>query len=213
VTRVKICGITEAEQALTGATAGADFLGLVFADSRRKVSLATATTIVDETAGPAVKPAWVGVFVNLPAEEVNRTADCCKLDYVQLSGQESWEYCRKIRQPIIKVIHIQMQSRAEEIISEIDMGYRRFKENLICLLDTGNKTVFGGTGEAFDWQIAKEVADRFPVIIAGGLNPANVKQLVNEVRPWGVDVSSGVETDGKKDIEKIRDFVHQAKSQ
>ena len=88
------------------------------------------------------------------------------------------------------------------------MGYRLLpRQNLVCLLDSQVGDTYGGTGQAFDWQLAKEVSARFPVIIAGGLTPANVGQLVKEVQPWGVDVSTGVETNGRKDTAKISAFI------
>jgi len=88
------------------------------------------------------------------------------------------------------------------------MGYRLYSEReFICLLDSKTKEAYGGTGETYDWQLAKEVSARFPMMVAGGLTPANVGQLVKEVRPWGVDVSTGVETNGRKDASKIRAFV------
>ena len=97
---------------------------------------------------------------------------------------------------------------AGEIMAEMEMGYRlSLEQELVCLLDSRGSGAYGGTGEVFNWQLAKEVAARFPVIVAGGLTPANVGQLVREVQPWGVDVSTGVETNGRKDVAKIRDFI------
>ena len=150
----------------------------------------------------------VGVFVNLTTDEVNHIAYQCLLDYVQLSGDESWDYCREIEKPIIKVIHITASKTNKDILTEIENGYRMLdKHRLICLLDTQVGEAYGGTGQAFDWQLAVEVSDRFPVIIAGGLNENNIGQLVQKIKPWGVDISTGVETDGVKDIGKIKSFI------
>ncbi|MFC2005544.1 phosphoribosylanthranilate isomerase [Chloroflexota bacterium] len=209
MTKVKICGLSEVEHALVASEAGADFLGLVFASSRRQVSPEKALPLVEAVNSLRPRPAVVGVFVNSEAEEVNQIAEQCLLDWVQLSGDETWGYCREIRKPVIKVIHISPSKTANELLSDIELGYRfsSGSEELICLLDSQVRGALGGTGQVFNWQVAAEVSARFPVMIAGGLTLANVGQLVMEVRPWGVDVSTGVEINGRKDASKIRAFV------
>jgi len=105
-------------------------------------------------------------------------------------------------------VHIPAGKGSDEIITEIETGYRLLgKQEFICLLDTKVGGGYGGTGQCFNWQIAREASSRYPVIIAGGLKPANVAQLITAARPWGVDVSSGVETDGHKDTAKIKAFI------
>lgn len=208
MTKVKICGLSEIPHALAAAEAGADFLGLVFAPSQRQVSAEKALQVVEAVHALSPQQVIVGVFVNAAADEVNRTADYCHLDRVQLSGDETWHYCKQIERPIIKTVHVLNARTAEKIISEIATGYQLLPQHdFTCLLDSKVGDTYGGTGRAFDRQLAREVSATFPVLIAGGLNPDNVGQLVKEIQPWGVDVSSGVETNGQKDTTKIRTFI------
>lgn len=210
--RVKICGLMETEHALAAAGAGADFLGLVFAPSRRMVTPEKALEIVEAVHCLNYRPAIVGVFANAPVAEVNRIADMCRLDWVQLSGDESWRYCSEITYPIIKVIHISSDTDIKTVLIEIEEGYRLKPEReLIYMLDTRDAGSNGGTGKTFDWRLARQISTRHNIIIAGGLDAFNVGRLLKEVAPWGVDVSSGVEADGKKDVLKIRTFIETAR--
>ena len=213
MTRVKICGIRDKTHALAAVEAGADFIGLVFAPSQRQVSPQKALPLVEVVRGLRSRPAVVGVFVNAAAQEVNHIADYCQLDWVQLSGDETWRYCQELKKAIIKVIHVSSGQKTDEILADIETGYQLLPEKeLVCLLDSGVGGAYGGTGQVFNWQLAREVSVRFPVMIAGGLTPANVGQLVREVQPWGVDVSTGVESNGLKDASKIRAFVKAVRS-
>ena len=208
MTKVKICGIKDKACALAAAGAGADFVGLIFAQSRRQITPAQAKEIVDAVRERANTPLVVGVFVNENASEVNKIADFCGLDWVQLSGDESWEYCREIERPIIRAIRVGQRRNSEEILHELELWTDRLSEKAhLFLLDSEVKDRYGGTGIAFDWKLACPLAKRFPLIIAGGLTPDNVAEAIRVVSPWGVDVSSGVEIDGVKDIAKIRAFI------
>jgi len=213
MTRIKICGIRCKAHALAAVEAGADFIGLVFAPSRRQVSPQKALPLVEVVRGLRSRPAVVGVFVNAAAQEVNHIADYCQLDWVQLSGDETWQYCQELKKAIIKVIHVSSGQKTDEILADIETGYQLLPEKeLVCLLDSRVEGAYGGTGQVFNWQLAREVSVRFPAMIAGGLTPANVGQLVREVQPWGVDVSTGVESNGLKDASKIRAFVKAVRS-
>jgi phosphoribosylanthranilate isomerase len=211
VTRIKICGLSKAED--TFAAAGADFIGLVFAPGRRQVSPDEARRIAEAVRRLSPAPEVVGVFVNSPADEVNRIAAYCLLDRVQLSGDENGDYCRLIERPIIKVVHVTVSTKADDILQEIDALHRLGLENEpIYMLDTKAGGAFGGSGQIFDWRLAAVAAARFPIIVAGGLSPANVGRLIEQVMPWAVDVSSGVETNGQKDAAKIKGFIEAARN-
>ncbi len=208
MTRVKICGLSEIDSATAAGEGGADYLGVVFAPSRRQVSPQKGRQIFEAVNRLKNRPAVVGIFVNSTAEEVNRIADYCRLDRVQLSGDESWQYCREIEKPFIKAVRVAEGQKAEDIIAEIEKGYQLLSgKEFTCLLDTHSEQVYGGTGRVFNWQLAREVSARFPVMVAGGLTPDNVGRMVREVQPWGVDVSSGVESNGQKDVCKIKAFI------
>jgi len=207
MTRVKICGIKDKTHALAAVEAGADFIGLVFAPSQRQLSPTKACEIASAIRKSSDATKVVGVFVNTPSSQVNKLADFCALDWVQLSGDESWEYCREVVRPIIKAIRIGRQS-SEELYAELSDGDKLLPpQRFIALLDSQVEGKYGGTGESFNWDLAQRVAKRFPVIIAGGLNPRNVARLIKRVAPWGVDVSSGVETERVKDMAKIKAFI------
>lgn len=208
MTWVKICGISDIESAITASEAGTDYLGIVFAPSKRQVTPEKALQIVEAVQQLDSLPQIVGVFVNKPTAEVNQIADYCQLDWVQLSGDENWGYCKKIETPLIKVFHIAPDARQAEIATDVWKEYSAVPPNrLICLLDSAVSGAYGGTGTPFNWQVAKSVAEKFSVMIAGGLTPDNVGELMHLTRPWGVDVSSGVETNGRKDITKIQAFI------
>jgi phosphoribosylanthranilate isomerase len=210
MTRVKICGVTDVSCVGAIAEAGADLIGVVFAPSPRQVTPQKAK----EIAAAAKKQglAVVGVFVNKPASEVNDIASNCGLDWVQLSGDEDMDCCRRVRQQLIRAIHIPPDWDEARLLAHLESHQAKLRyHSHVYLLDTLVEAKYGGTGQSFSWEIARRAAARYPVIIAGGLNPKNVRKVVAELKPWGVDVSSGVESDGAKDIEKIKAFVKAVK--
>jgi phosphoribosylanthranilate isomerase len=208
VVRIKICGLKDPGTAEAAAKAGAHYLGLVFAPGNRQLDPGQAREIALAVRGLRRRPRLVGVFAGHTTEEVNRLVEYCRLDIAQLSGGEDWGFCRRIKAPLIKAVHIPVGTGAEEVVAWLEEGYRLFsREALTFLLDTAVAGKSGGTGRSFDWSIAREAAAKMDIMIAGGLDPGNVGRLLREVRPWGVDVSSGVETGGKKDPAKILAFI------
>lgn len=197
--KVKICGIRDASTARAAVEAGADALGFVFAPGPRRVEREVVRSICS-----ALPPfvSRVGVFVNAPAGLVEETADYCGLDILQLHGDETPEYCRSLKYKVIKAFRVRDAASLAEI---------KHYHCAAVLLDSYVPGVPGGTGRCFDWSLARELASSRPVILAGGLNPENVKQAVDTVGPYAVDVSGGVETGGKKDHEKIRMFIQRSR--
>jgi phosphoribosylanthranilate isomerase len=208
MTYVKICGIKSEGDALAASAAGADFIGMVFAQSPRQVTPARAEKIAAALKENRAKAKSVGVFVNTPIPAVRKIAETCRLDWVQLSGDESWEYCLELARPLIKVVKLSRNGSAQEAGAQLDLGHKIMgTRKCLFLLDTAANGKYGGTGTPFDWNKAKSIASQFPLIIAGGLNPDNVGAAIKLLKPWGVDVSSGVETNGAKDMKKIVNFI------
>ncbi len=233
MTRVKICGCMRVADAIAAAEAGADFIGVMFADSRRRVSAQEAAQIVravgtplrelEQDDPPPLHPgrfetidAWfahgaealdrllarkrplvVGVFKDQDPEEINEIADETGIDLVQLSGSEPWSDCLLVNRPAIKVLRPQPNMSAADVLAGVEPGAA-----IAFMLDPSH-----GTGTMADWDAAADVADRLPLWLAGGLSPDNVVRAIRSVRPWAVDVSSGVEIDGVKDAARIAEFV------
>jgi phosphoribosylanthranilate isomerase len=213
MTRVKICGIQQPEHAIVAAEAGADFIGLVFVPQRRRrLELGAARAIVSDLKTHGNNPPKVvGLFADQPLEEVNQVIRTCQLDLVQLCGQESLDYCGRVEAGVIKVLHV--HSTGPGNVTWLAENIQRFREaGHLVTLDRLVDGLPGGTGQKFDWEIAAQLSQQgHSFLLAGGLTPDNVAHGVATVKPWGVDVSSGVETDGVKDSKKIRAFVSSAK--
>ena len=198
--RVKICGITNSEDALAAVKWGADALGFVFAPSPRQVTVDQVAYIV---AGLPPFVCKVGVFVDSELEEVKETMRACGLTLAQLHGSESPDFCLALFPQVIKSFRVE-----DESVLDI---MPRYKASAF-LLDSYDAKLKGGTGQSFDWEIAKQAVRYGPIILSGGLNPVNVRQAIKQVQPYAVDVSSGVESEpGKKDHNRIRAFLEAAK--
>ena len=214
MTKVKICGIRNLDDALVAAEAGADFIGLVFVPGRRRrLDHPAAKVIVSGLKDAYAAPQVVGLFADQDLEEVNRTIETCGLDLAQLCGRESLDYCTQTRAKVIKVIHIPSSASPEQVPEELVKMVNAYSgAGHLVTLDRLVEGLQGGTGESFDWSIAVQLSRQGSFfLLAGGLDPDNVGQAVATVRPWGVDVSSGVETNGDKDHQKIREFIRNAK--
>ncbi|HOB32948.1 MAG TPA: phosphoribosylanthranilate isomerase [Verrucomicrobiota bacterium] len=200
--RVKICGITNASDAQAAAEAGADALGFVFFEkSSRFVTVSDAARIASALP-PVMK---VGVFVNPPEELVLRAIGECGLNMLQFHGEETPEFCTQFGLMSMKAFRVRDADSLNRISEYLTDAW---------LLDAHSESAPGGTGETFNWALARQ-AIRYgrPVFLAGGLTPSNVADAVRQVRPFGVDVSSGVESaPGKKDHEKVRQFIQAVRS-
>ena len=212
-TTVKICGVRRLEDALVAAQARADYFGMVFVPGRRRRIEPEAARIITDGLRAADReyPKSVGLFGDQPLDEVLETIATAGLDYAQLCGDESLDYCGAVleRAGVIKVLHVADDDRPDTVADRIDAFTAA---GCTVTLDSQVVGLHGGTGQSFDWRIAAQLADsgrRF--LLAGGLTPDNVAEAVAVVRPWGVDVSSGVETDGVQDTAKIRQFVANAR--
>jgi phosphoribosylanthranilate isomerase len=203
-TRVKICGITNLEDARCAVEAGADALGFVFYEkSPRFVTPEEAAAIIRQLPPLVAK---VGVFVDAPSEDVRRIAAECGLDALQLHGQESPAFCQSLGfWNVIKGFRIE---------SERSLGLLAQYPTAAWLLDSHVPGQMGGTGCSFDWELARQVRDwGRPIILAGGLTHENVAEAIRVVQPYAVDVSSGVEASpGRKDVEKLRRFIAAAQA-
>ena len=203
MTKVKICGFTEAENARQAAIAGVDAIGLVFYDkSPRNIDIFRAQEII-EGLPPFVNR--VGLFVNANPSFVDEVLCEVPLDTLQFHGDESLLDCSQYQMPFIKSLRVKPETNVLQVADE-------FSSASAILLDSFNPSAYGGTGEAFDWSLAC-VDISLPIILAGGLNETNVSAAISQVKPYAVDASSGVESaPGVKDIDKIVAFIRNTNS-
>lgn len=194
---VKICGLLEPADADVAVASGADMVSVIFAPARRRRTLSQARAIFD-TAPAHVER--VGVFVDAPKAEVNEIIDICRLDRVQLSGSETPTHCRAFGERAVKTLRL-----------PDDLGeFPRYSVPLFHL-DALVEGQAGGTGESWDYSLARDVTHAYRVLLSGGLTPDNVAAAIRATRPHGVDVSSGVETNQRKDHDKIEQFIRNAR--
>ncbi len=199
MTAIKICGLKHQQDILWANKLQIAYAGFVFAESSRKVS----PDWVKEAAAnlsPAIKK--VGVFVNHPLNELKEIASYCHLDIVQLHGEESPDYCLKAGPVVWKALRIKDKDSLKAMTKYHVDGF---------VVDRYHPVSYGGTGMAFDWDLLHSVSMQHKIILAGGLNEENVQKAIIKVRPFAVDVSSGVEEDGSKDFNKMLHFVEKVR--
>tara|TARA_B100000530_G_scaffold127180_1_gene79599 strand:- start:333 stop:986 length:654 start_codon:yes stop_codon:yes gene_type:complete len=216
MTKFKICGIKDLINAKTVRNANADFMGFVFVPgSRRKLDMSSAKTLIDsyrDSTGSG-GPALVGLFADQPLDYVNEVIEQCGLDYVQLCGQEATEYWANVNSKVIKSISADISTDNVKNDSNLFKDSKKILDNdAIPLYDKFEKGQLGGTGKSFDWTSIEGFSDSIDFILAGGLNPENVGNAIQRITPWCVDVSTGVETDGRKDPDKILKFSEEVQS-
>jgi phosphoribosylanthranilate isomerase len=199
--KIKICGLTNAEDAAVAVEAGADAIGFVFHKKSPRCAESAVAKAIVKTLPPFVLA--VGVFVNEEAKVVRDLMDSCGLALAQLHGDETAAYCEALGRPLLKAIRLQ-DRRSFLPLAEFQgrAGVRGF------LVDAFSPDAYGGTGRVTDWSLAAEAASTTTILLAGGLTPENVAQAIRQVMPYGVDVSSGVEASpGRKDHDRVRAFV------
>ncbi|MCF8720495.1 phosphoribosylanthranilate isomerase [Nitrospina gracilis] len=195
--KVKVCGMTSLEDARHAVECGADAVGFIFyKKSPRAVTVKQAKAITDKLP-PFVQR--VGVFVNETAEVIERTVKACGLDVVQLHGDETPAFCKRIAGKVVKAVRVKDAASVKDLSRYAVSAF---------LLDAYKEGEWGGTGERFNWNLVKQARKHGPVILAGGLDPENVAEGIRVCRPYGVDVCSGVESKpGKKNKKKVREFI------
>jgi phosphoribosylanthranilate isomerase len=200
--RIKICGITRLADARFASGALVDYLGFIFwPGSKRFIKPEDAAEIINWLEGPEC----VGVFVDQPVDDVNDFGHIAGVDYVQLHGDESPDYCRLMEHKIIRAFRIS-EDMSEDHVKYLMEPYTNVVDYF--LFDTFVKDIPGGTGKTFKWEILQNLIDEYPIFVSGGLSPVNIDRALNTVHPWAIDVSSGVEeSPGVKDLEKMENFI------
>ena len=200
--RIKICGLTRDQDVHNAVVEGADALGFVlYAPSPRAVSAEQAAQLIQKV------PAFVttvALFVNESVEEIQRVLKICPFDLLQFHGDESPEFCRQFKHPYMKAIRVRSAD-------DIHRAVQQYPDAKALLLDAYVENLPGGTGQAFDWRLIPQLS--IPWVLAGGLNANNVADAINQVQPFAVDISGGVEASkGIKDAQKIKDFINEVRN-
>lgn len=197
MTRIKICGTTNLVDALIAVEAGADALGFIFVPNTPRYLHPDEAAKIIEDLPPFITT--VGLFVNAERSEINKVANDCSLDAIQLHGEETPELCLSLKRKVVKAFRVKDESNLSRLGDFRVSAY---------LLDAYVRGAMGGTGRVFDWNLAVKARQYGRIILAGGLNPDNIASAIFQVRPYGVDVSSGVEkSPGRKDPAKIKAFI------
>ncbi|MDG1990644.1 MAG: phosphoribosylanthranilate isomerase [Dehalococcoidia bacterium] len=241
--KIKICGVKDIQTAQLSKDLGADMIGLVFAESKRQINIATAASIVRSVGTPLryldlaqppplmknnafqlsewflnshkildsyllnKKPLTVGVFAKQSIKEINQIAEATDIDIVQLSGNYSLEDALSINRQTFFSIGILPDDNESKLLKKIQSGF-----SLSLIFDSFRDSNLGGTGEAFNWDLLYKINLQIPFILAGGLNINNVELAISELKPWGVDVSSGVEENGQKNHKLIEEFINKVRN-
>lgn len=208
---VKICGLRDAEAAQAAVDAGADALGFILAPSKRQMDPSLVAEIAGTLDRSSNHPSIVGVMVNPSGQDVAGAVTDGGLETVQLSGDESPAILDAIEMPVIKAFRFPLGTSMDDAARAIEPWFSAARPAARVIVEGHAPGAYGGTGMPADWSLVARLGERFPVVLAGGLTPENVAEAVNAARPWGVDVSSGVERDGEKNPEMIRQFVTQAR--
>ncbi|MCH2303975.1 MAG: phosphoribosylanthranilate isomerase [SAR202 cluster bacterium] len=210
--KIKICGIREPQHAIYASKLHVDYLGFVFVENvRRQLTQNSGYELLQKYRQGITShsPKLVGLFANQSLKFVNNTVQKCKLDMVQLCGEETSDYWKLVDVPVIKQIRVQQEQNKEIAKTNIVENISQILDRkCIPILDHQEKGQLGGTGNAFDWSIIEGLSLKYNFILAGGLKSNNVNLAIEKVKPWGLDVSSGVESNGIKDEKKILEFVN-----
>lgn len=205
---VKLCGLRTLDDAKASIEAEASALGFILAESKRQVTPEFVGSLRQHLVSP---PTMVGVTVNRSASDLNLLFEEARLDMIQLSGNEPIDILEELEMPVIKALRFPEGTSIDDATREVDawLSHRHAAE--LVIVDGYKAGQYGGSGTKANWRLLHEVSVRYPIVLAGGLDPDNVAMAIHQVNPMGVDTSSGTETDGAKDPAKLKAFVKNAR--